>query len=125
MQDADATEAARQAAEALRTLNHVTIRSDGYCWPSEVNAVVAELQLSATRIVQALEQGRRWLQHAQADGRVGHDQGSELTAVTADVSDRFIDAVRGAERLAEHLGELQNFTAHLTGIDPSMPDLQL
>jgi hypothetical protein len=118
MQDMDAVNEASKAAEAVRALNHATLGGGGYVWPSDVNAVVAELQLAAARMGQALEQAHCWLEQARATGAIGHDQGSDITAARAEWGLRFTAAISVAERLAEELSALQEITAHLTGIDP-------
>lgn len=123
--DIDAYEMACKAAEAIRALNHLTIRNGGYTWPSDVNAVVSELRQTVTRMGQALEQAGRWLEQAQAAGTIGHDQGDNLAVVGLEMVDRFGAAVSSAGRLAVALEEVQEITAHLTGINPPVIDFDL
>ena len=116
MDDVESVVEARKAAEAIRALNHATIQDDGYVWPSDVNAVVAELHLTVARMSQALGQARRWLARARAAGTVGHDQGGDINAVGVEVSHQFDTAASMAGRLASELDALHELTAHLTGV---------
>jgi hypothetical protein len=100
----------------MRALNHATIRRDAYTWPADVDAVVAELHLTAARMHQALEQAHRWLQRAHNDESVGHDQSRDLDALGLNLDGRFAAAESVAEQLVGELGNLHEFTAHLTGI---------
>ena len=111
-------EHALAAAEAVRALNHATLfagRVDGYEWPSEVDAVTAQLGILAQRLPQALEQAARWLETAAEAGLVGHDKGldGEHAAVLAAVLLRAAGAA--AETMSRRLDEARQITSHLTG----------
>ena len=108
-------EYAERAAEAVRGLNHATIRPGGYVWPSDVNDVVRELQRAATGMGQALEQARTWLARAHARGLVGHDQAADVDAAVWDAGNALSDAARGARWLGEDLARATAITTHLTG----------
>jgi hypothetical protein len=121
----DAVTAANTAAEAVRALNHATIASGGgrgYEWPGDVDAVVAELHLTAARMDQALEQARRWLNHAHADQAVGHDDGGDVDTAVLDADLGFVQAASAARQLAGQLASLRAVTAHLTGITIPPPE---
>jgi len=128
--DADMAAAglAQLAAEAIRQLNHATIRGQGYQWPSDIDDVVAELFRAAFGMVQALDQARGWLTRAQAAGKVGHDQcgqhgqapgGDEAAGLiaefVAEASARLAGAARQAAGLGSELGAARALTSHLTG----------
>lgn len=118
MSDLEALNQAGIAAEAVRRLNHATLRG-GYAWPSDVDAVVAELHLAAARMDQALQQARRWLERAQAGGRVGHDQDANPDAATTEAA-RLLDvAATRALALGIALEDARSITAHLTGLAPT------
>jgi len=114
-----ALEAARAAAEGVRALNHATAFGAGYVWPSDVDAVVAELSLLAQRLPQALEQAVAWLERAQAAGRVGADNGEQPAEVVALAAAQVRTGAKYAGWLADTLDEARQETAHLTGDDPS------
>jgi hypothetical protein len=108
---------AERAAEAVRSLNHATIRSGGYEWPADVYVVVGDLAVLAGRLPQALEQAGRWMQRAAAAGRVGHDAGVDPAAAVANVLADLDEAIVTADRLARLLGVVQSATSHLSGAD--------
>src|SRR3712207_4001596 len=72
-------DAGRQAAEAIRILNHLTLWGPGYSDPADVDVTLAEFELLAQRLPQALAQAGRWLRGAEAAGHVGHDVDDALT----------------------------------------------
>lgn len=126
---ASPAELAEAAAEAVRSLNHATIRG-GYVWPSDVAAVLAELLLLTERLPQALEQAWGWLDDQAAAGRVGHDNdpihptcsgAADLAGVTVgEVSRALQDAQAPLARLAQSLQDARNAASHLTG-QPARP----
>jgi hypothetical protein len=52
---------ARTAAEAVRSLNHLTLGGSGLGQPADAYEVLGELSLAASRIPQLLGQVGRWL----------------------------------------------------------------
>ncbi len=100
-------EHASAAAEAIRVINHVTLR-DGLADPAEAYQLLGELELLALRLPQAFAQLARQLDAWQAVGRVRIDPGTEfadnpalaIETVTSYLRD---DAVPHAERLAAAL----------------------
>jgi hypothetical protein len=116
-------EAARAAAEGMRTLNRVTISRDGYACPADVAAVLGELALVVQRLPQTFDQAARWLETAQAEGRVGHDGKGHANpnAVAAAVAQRLNRASAFAERLDRVLSLALQNVAHLTEADPPRP----
>jgi hypothetical protein len=70
----DAATAAQTAAEAIRTLNHLTLSGTGYSSPGDVYAVLVELQTLAERLPQALSQAQEWLYREAEAGRVYDDR---------------------------------------------------
>ncbi len=108
---------AEQAAEAVRALNHITLwPGGGYEWPSDVDRVIADLFLTATRMQQALDQARHWLDVKAGDGSIGHDQGADPVAVVGDAHAGLGRAAATAWQLAADLDAVRQITAHLTGI---------
>jgi hypothetical protein len=108
-------EAARAAAEAVRSLNHATFAGTGYEWPNEVDAVLVELTALARRLPQALVQAETWLTREDAAGRVGDDTGDDADDRLADARAWLADAAVRAEWLASALDQARQSTAHLTG----------
>jgi len=74
-------EPAWMAAEAIRALNHLTLstrpragrRAGGYVDPSDVDAVLAAVQVLAERLPQALAQACAWLDQQGGQHRIGRD----------------------------------------------------
>jgi hypothetical protein len=64
---------ARTAAEAIRSLNHLTLGADGLQQPADVYEVLGDLSLAASRIPQLISQIGRWLATALAAGVLGCD----------------------------------------------------
>jgi hypothetical protein len=111
---------AEAAAEAIRALSHATIRHGdpaGYEWPSDVDAVIAELQLLAERLPQALVQAREWLAEQLVAGRVGHDTPGRKAAFAAAVVVGYLnEAEICTAALARILGQARRESSHLTGV---------
>jgi hypothetical protein len=107
---------ARTAAEAVRQLNDATLGCRGYVWPSDVDAVIAELHLSVIRMEQALHQARRWLTRAHDAGAAGHDQNRDIDTAIADVTRFLTAATISVRRLGTDLDRVRSVTAHLTGL---------
>ena len=116
MTAAKAEDAACTAAEAMRLLIHETQGSDAYTTPSDVDAVLIELQIVAGRLPQALAQAGQWISAATAAGRVGHDDGADVPeAVDALLAD-LIRAVGVATDLAALIDSARQVTSHLTAV---------
>ena len=111
---------AEAAAEAIRALNHATLRHGdpaGYEWPSDVDAVIANLQLLADWLPQALRQAQGWLVDQQAAGRVGHDTPDRKTEFAVAVVAGYLDeAISGATSLADSFARARRESSHLTGV---------
>jgi hypothetical protein len=75
------------AAAAVRGLNHASLGGDGYRYPGDVDAVIAELRALAQRLPQALLQAARALAAAHDAGDVVDvaDPARTHTTVTVDV----------------------------------------
>lgn len=117
---------AETASEAVRALNHATLRHGdpaGYEWPSDVDAVIAELQLLTERLPQALRQARDWLADQLVAGRVGHDTpGRKAAFATAVVVGRLNEAECCADTLARILSQARGESSHLTGVRPGQAE---
>ena len=113
---------AEAAAEAIRALNHATLRhgdADGYVWPADVDAVLAELHLLAGYLPQAFTQAAHWLAAQDDLGRVRHDTpGAEVATAVAWVLDGLADATVHARDLAMSLADTRRASSHLAGVDP-------
>jgi hypothetical protein len=106
---------ARTAAEAVRSLNHLTLGGGGLGQPADAYEVLGELSLAASRIPQLLGQVGRWLAAALAAGRLGCDDGTDpATAVSG--AWLFISDARGsAAALARDLEQAQQQLAAVNG----------
>jgi hypothetical protein len=113
-------EHAEAAAEAIRWLNHATIRG-GYEWPSDVDDMIGQLLTMVERLPQALDQAGHWLAREYAAGRIGvDDMGNPVSpdaAVTA-VESALGIATADAMTLAADLRSVRRFSTRLTGVRP-------
>ncbi len=107
-------EYADQAAEAIRSLNHATISSGGYVYPSDIDAVIAHLSATVYGMCQSLSQMQRWV-FAEADaGRVGHDQGADVETELEVLSGALMIAAGRIEQTVQQLDAARRVSAHLT-----------
>jgi hypothetical protein len=98
---------ARQAAEAVRSLNHAALGPGGLRQPADVYDVLGELSLAASRMPFLLAQVGRWLAAALDAGQLGSDDGTD-PAGTIGTARAFLGAARGsAACLARDLGRAQ------------------
>jgi hypothetical protein len=116
-----AADHAQAAAEAIRALNHVTLRCGdvaGYAWPADVAAVIGHLCTLAERLPQALEQADRWLTGRLREARVGTDDGTDPDATVQALATALRDARIDLEAVQGGLTDAHTMAAHLTGIEP-------
>lgn len=114
--------AAAEVAEAVRQLNHATIAGRGYRWPADVDAAIAQLQLAAGRLCQALEQAEAWLMLRYQAEAVGHDGEEDPGVVLARLSKTFGRTALTADQLERDLNAIRTETSHLTGqVAPARP----
>ncbi|GAA3632849.1 hypothetical protein GCM10022223_58960 [Kineosporia mesophila] len=108
---------ADDAAEAVRSLNHATLRTaGGYVWPADVDAVIAHLTTAVAGSEQALRQGYGWLARAAKTGAVGHDAGADVAGEMAVLRTATGEAIEQVQVLTARLNEMRLVTAHLTGV---------
>ena len=106
---------ARTTAEAIRGLNWLTGCEAGLGQPSAAYDVIGALALAASRLGQLLIQIERWLDHALAAGRLGHDLGED-PAEAIDAAAVFLgDARTSAAALAGDLDAAQQQLALING----------
>ena len=83
-----ATVVAHDAAEAIRTLNHLTMGTDGLEYPSDVYSTLGALSTMAARLPQTFQQLAGFLERQLQDGVITMDagfafDGDPLAAVSA------------------------------------------
>jgi hypothetical protein len=111
----DTVRLARTAAEAVRGLNWLTGHDAGLGQPSAAYDVTGALALAASRLPQLLTQIERWLDHAVAAGKLGHDLGED-PADAVDAAAVFLsDARASASALAGDLNAAQQHLAPVNG----------
>lgn len=99
-----ATVLARQAAEAVRSLNHAALGPGGLRQPADAYDVLGELQLAASRLPYLLAQVGHWLAAALDAGRLGSDDGTDPAGAVG-TARAFLAGARGtAAALARDLG---------------------
>jgi hypothetical protein len=103
MMTSEAAKSAGQAAEAIRTINHATIRTGGF-EPSDVYDIVTELAVLTQRLPQAFGQLVRIVEHLHANGRVGFDPGSLFAS---DAADGVIELRAVFDRASERADEVR------------------
>jgi hypothetical protein len=111
----DTLRLARTAAEAIRGLNHLTRRGTGLDQPPDAYDLIAALSLAASRLPQLITQTRRWLDHALAAGKLGHDFGEDPASAVEAAGIFLSDARACAAALAGDLAEAQQQLAPING----------
>ena len=102
-----ATVLARQAAEAVRSLNHAALGPGGLRQPADAYDVLGELSLAASRLPYLLTQVGHWLTATLDAGQLGSDDGTD-PAGTVGAARAFLADARGtAAALARDLGRAQ------------------
>ena len=86
---------ARTAAEAIRGLNWTTNRGAGLDQPAVAYDVLGALSQAAARLGQLLTQITRYLGHALAAGKLGHDRGED-PALAIESAAIFLHDARGS-----------------------------
>ena len=104
---------AGQAAEAIRSLNHLTRGDDALEYPGDVYEVVASLRQMAERLPQLLAQLASWLKAEGDAGRVGHDGGDDAREQIGQVIAGLSVAITGADEMAVGLQEAHNSASGL------------
>ncbi len=115
----DTVRLARTAAEAVRGLNWLTAHDAGLGQPSVAYDITGALALTASRLPQLLTQIERWLDHALATGRLGHDLGEDPAPDINGAGIFLGDARLSAGALAGDLNEAQQQLALVNGL-PSL-----
>jgi hypothetical protein len=105
---------ARSAAEAVRSLNHLTL-GGGLEQPSDAYEVLGGLSLAASRLPQLLGQVASFLDRALAGGRLGHDLGED-PCFAVETAGLFLDGARlSAAALAGDLEQARQQLAQVNG----------
>lgn len=117
-----ATALARQASEAVRSLNHAALGPGGLRQPADAYDVLGELQLTASRLPYLLAQVGHWLDAALAAGQLGCDDGTD-PAGTIGTARAFLGSARGsATALARALGHAQQQLSAVHGTPDPGPE---
>jgi hypothetical protein len=106
---------ARAAAEAVRTLNHLTLGPGGLEQPAGACQVLGELSLAASRLPQLLGQVGTWLAAALAGGRLGCDDGTDPALAVSGAWLFLSDARGSAAALARDLDQARQQLAAVSG----------
>ena len=99
----DPTKQARDAAEAIRKLNHATIAPKQPIPAPVISSTVQALEALLTRLPQALDQLSGQLHRDQADDAIRMDDGSDPAAAVAEVRTSLTDTVRAVHAATESL----------------------
>jgi hypothetical protein len=102
-----ATDLARQAAEAVRSLNHAALGPGGLRQPADAYDVLGELSLAASRLPYLLTQVGHWLAAALDAGQFGTDDGTDPAGAVGTARAFLADARGTAAALARDLGRAQ------------------
>jgi hypothetical protein len=106
---------ARTAAEAVRSLNHLTLGPGGLTQPADVYEVLGDLSLAASRIPQLLSQVGRWLATALAAGVLGCDDRADPACAVSGAWIFLSDARGSAAALARDLDQARQQLAAVNG----------
>jgi hypothetical protein len=107
-----AAAAAQDAAEAIRTLNHLTLGDDGLQYPGDAYSTLGALSTLAAGLPQTFQQIARFLEGQLQDGVISIDAGFEfdgdpLAAISAASRALMIDAICAADTLRAALDRAQ------------------
>jgi hypothetical protein len=102
-----ATALARQAAEAVRSLNHAALGPGGLRQPADAYDILGELSLAASRLPYLLTQVGHWLAAALDAGQPGSDDGTDPSGSIGTARAFLADARGTAAALARDLGHAQ------------------
>ena len=109
---------ADQAAEAIRSLNHLTRReAAGLTYPSDVYDVLGGLATMAARLPQLAQQLASWLEREHQAGRVGQDGSLSPGEYVAAVVEALGRAAGDAVALQGALDTAYHAAGALTGTD--------
>jgi len=103
------------AAEVIRGLNWATRCDAGMDQPAVAYGVIGALGLAAARLGQTFTQITRYLQQAAAAGRLGHDQGQDVTGAVGAAAAALHGAHAAAAALARELGAARQAIAAVHG----------
>ena len=106
-------EIARQAAEAIRALNHLTHGGGELTSPSEVRDIIASLGLMGQGLPQLCEELARFLVTHHEDGQVAHDSGQDPDLSVTEVTEALAAAAQAADMMTAALDEAHNASAEL------------
>jgi hypothetical protein len=106
-------EHAATAAEAVRTLNHLTLGRSALGEPAELDRLVAELAIMAGRLPQLLRQLRGWLDAEQHTGRLRTDNTTDPARTVDRAAAELTEAGHAAHHLRRALDDAHQLLAHL------------
>ena len=106
-------ENAATAAEAVRTLNHLTLGRSALGEPAELDRLVAELAIMAGRLPQLLRQLRGWLDAEQHTGRLRTDNTTDPARTVDRAAAELTEAGHAAHHLRRALDDAHQLLAHL------------
>ena len=106
-------EHAATAAEAVRTLNHLTLGRSALGEPAELDRLVAELAIMAGRLPQLLRQLRGWLDAEQHTGRLRTDNTTDPARTVDRAAAELTEAGHAAHHLRLALDDAHQLLAHL------------
>ena len=113
-----ASEAAQEAADAIRALNYATLPHEGAPgleFPSDVYDVIGSLKTALQRMPQALQQCSLWLGEQNAAGKVGRAGGGDPGPDVGNTRYVLDTAATMADELAAMLNKGHSAGAYLTG----------
>lgn len=94
---------ADDAAEAIRSLNHVTMHADAYNEPADINSTVSRLEALAYTLPQALNQTARTLQAMSQDPGIRIDSGANSAEKVAEAVQEMLRAQQAFQAAGEAL----------------------
>jgi hypothetical protein len=109
-------ELASDAAEAIRTMNHLTRTRDGWAYPGDLYATLGDLARLVHSLPQLLDQAAAWLETAERDGLLRTDNPVIDLAATVDSARLGLQvAAHEAHDLGSRVDQAHQLTAHLAG----------
>ena len=109
---------AATAAEAVRTLIHLTHDRGALGGPAELDRLVAELAVMTGQLPQLLRQLRDWLDAEQHAGRPRPDNTTDPAQIVDRATNKLAQAGRVADDLGSALDDAHQLLAHLAATEP-------
>lgn len=109
----DPSKQARAAAEAIRTLNHTTLKPKQPIPAPMISSTMQALEQLVARLPQALEQLSGHLHNRQLNGAIRMDDDTDPGPAVAQARTELLTAVQALNAATRHLDEASSLLFHM------------